>query len=102
MISGWLSDSMVVLVMAVGLCAQITSNDIWWYIFCLFITGVGGAVRFLVVGTIGQEERPPRGQLWMEQCVTSSNTGLSSTQYEQIPIILGVWPLWLTPFFFGQ
>ena len=23
--------------------------------------GVGGAVRFLVVGTIGQEERPPRG-----------------------------------------
>ena len=30
----------------------------------------------------------------------SSNTGLSSTQYEQIPIILGVWPFWLTPFFF--
>ena len=30
-----------------------------------------------------------------------SNTGLSSTQYEQIPIILGVWPFWLTPFF-GQ
>ena len=27
-----------------------------------------------------------------------SNTGLSSTQYEQIPIILGVWPFWLTPF----
>ena len=27
-------------------------------------------------------------------------TGLSSTQYEQIPIILGVWPFWLTPFFF--
>ena len=32
-----------------------------------------------------------------------SNTGLSGTQYEQIPIILGVWPFWLTPyFFFGQ
>ena len=29
-----------------------------------------------------------------------SNTGLSSTQYEQIPIMLGVWPFWLTPFFF--
>ena len=29
-----------------------------------------------------------------------SNTGLSSTQYEQIPIILGVWPFWLTRFFF--
>ena len=34
------------------------------------VYGVGGAVRFLVVGTIGQEERPPRGQLWMEQCLT--------------------------------
>ena len=30
-----------------------------------------------------------------------SNTGLSSAQYEQIPIILGVWPFWLTPFFFS-
>ena len=29
-----------------------------------------------------------------------SNTGLSSTQYEQIPIVLGVWPFWLTTFFF--
>ena len=29
-----------------------------------------------------------------------SNTGLSSTQCEQIPIILGVWPFWLTPFSF--
>ena len=29
-----------------------------------------------------------------------SNTGLSSTQYEQIPIIFGVWPFWVTPFFF--
>ena len=29
-----------------------------------------------------------------------SNIGLSSTQYEQIPIILEVWPFWLTPFFF--
>ena len=27
---------------------------------------VGGTVRFLVVGTIGKVERPPRGQLWME------------------------------------
>ena len=30
-----------------------------------------------------------------------SNTGLSSTHYEQIPIILGVWPFWLTPFFWS-
>ena len=30
-----------------------------------------------------------------------SNTGLSSTQYQQIPIILGVWPFfgWLSSFF---
>ena len=30
-----------------------------------------------------------------------SNTGLSSAQYEQIPIILGVWTFWLTPFIFS-
>ena len=30
-----------------------------------------------------------------------SNTDLSSSQYEQIPIILGVWPFCLTPFFFS-
>ena len=29
-----------------------------------------------------------------------SNTGLSSSQFEHIPIILGVWPFCLTPFFF--
>ena len=33
--------------------------------------GVGGAVRFFVVGTIGKEERLPRGQLWMEQYLIS-------------------------------
>ena len=33
--------------------------------------GVDGAVRFLVVGTIGKEERPPWGQLWMEQYLSS-------------------------------
>ena len=35
------------------------------------LPGVGGSVRFLVEGTISQEEKPPRGQLWMEQCLTS-------------------------------
>ena len=33
--------------------------------------GVGVAVRFLVVGFIGQEEKPPRGHLWMEQYLIS-------------------------------
>ena len=33
--------------------------------------GVGVAVRFLVVGTISKEERPPQGQLWMEQYLIS-------------------------------
>ena len=37
------------------------------------LAGVGGAVRFLVVGTIGQE-------LWMEQCLT----------------LLKYWPIWYT------
>ena len=35
------------------------------------MTAVGGAARFLVVGTIGKEERPPQGQLWMEQHLIS-------------------------------
>ena len=35
----------------------------------------GGAVRFLVVGTIGKEERPPRDQLWMEQYLISPKYG---------------------------
>ena len=39
--------------------------------YLLICVGVGGAVRFLVVGTIGQGERPPRGLLWMEQCLAS-------------------------------
>ena len=42
----------------------------------------------------------PQGQLWWRSIWHRSNTGLSSTQYEQIPIILGVWTFWLTPFFF--
>ena len=62
--------------------------------------GVGGAVRFLVVGTIGKEERPHGVSSGWSSVWHCSNTGLSSTQYEQIPIILGVWPFWLTPFFF--
>ena len=70
-----------------------------WWGTSLIIQGVGGAVRFLVVGTIGQGERPPVSSGW-SSVWHRSNTGLSSTQYEQIPIILGVWPFWLTPFFF--
>ena len=42
--------------------------------------GVGGAVRFLVVGTIGKGERLPRGQLWIEQYLIS----------------LKYWPIWYT------
>ena len=62
----------------------------YFLIFCpLVYFGVGGAVRFVVVGTIGWSST------WFH-----SNTGLSSTHCEQIPIIFGVWPFWLTPFFF--
>ena len=38
---------------------------------CFQVIGVGGAVKFLVVGTIGKEERPQGGQLWMEQYLIS-------------------------------
>ena len=48
-----------------GLSIYIVSQHV------LVTYGEGGAVRFLVVGTISQEERPPRGQLWTEQCLTS-------------------------------
>ena len=65
------------------------------------VPGVGGAVRFLVVGTIGQGERPPRVSSGWSSIWHCSNTVLSSSQYEQIPIILGVWPFCLTPFFFS-
>ena len=40
-------------------------------IWSRWLKGVDGAVRFLVVGTIGKEERPPQGQLWMEQYLIS-------------------------------
>ena len=46
-------------------------GTVWVSRTSLKYLGVGGAVRFLVVGTIGQGERPPRGQHWMEQCLTS-------------------------------
>ena len=39
--------------------------------YIMLCNGVGGAVRFLVVGAIGKEERPPPGQLWMEQYLIS-------------------------------
>ena len=41
------------------------------YLRCSSNGGVDGAVKFLVVGTIGKEERPPQGQLWMEQYLIS-------------------------------
>ena len=75
------------------ICLVLWKFSFYWY-------GVGGAVRFLVVGTIGQRGRPPRVSSGWSSVWHRSNTGLSSTQYEQIPIILGVWPFWLTPFFF--
>ena len=52
--------------------------------------------QFRAIGPMGLF-RPDSGwsSTWFH-----SNTGLSSTQYEQIPIIFGVWPFWLTPFFF--
>ena len=55
------------------LCTDTTHVNVFYVLIphmSLYSMGVGGAVRFLVVGTIGQRERPPRGQLWMEQCLT--------------------------------
>ena len=66
----------------------------WNPIFCL---RVGGVVRFLVVGNIGKW---PHGfssgcsSIWLD-----SNSGLSSAQHEQIPVVFGVWPFRTTLFF---
>ena len=66
----------------------------------LFFTRVGGAVKFLVVDSIAKrKDRHGVSSGWSSTWF-HSNTGLSSTQYDQIPTIFGVWPFWLTPFFF--
>ena len=49
---------------------NLRAHKCFWNAPWAFI-GVGGTVRFLVVGTIGKEERPPQGQLWMEQYLIS-------------------------------
>ena len=72
---------------------QLTSHHLSGFV------GVGGAVRFLVVGTIGQGKDHHGVSSGWSIVWHRSNTGQSSTQYKQIPIILGVWPFWLTPFF---
>ena len=56
------------IVRKVDLCPSLHAEN---YTYLGYLCWVGGAVSFLVVGTIGKEERPPRGQLWMEQCLTS-------------------------------
>ena len=66
-------DSMAVLTSPQEYCCVPTAPDVLYYQVTWDLThtiGVSGTVRFLVVGTIGQGERPPRGQLWMEQCLT--------------------------------
>ena len=54
----------------------------------------GGAVRFVVVGTIRNEDYGVSSgwsSIWL-----NSNIGLSSTQYEKISFIFGVWSFWQT------
>ena len=76
--------------------------ELWCFLWSAPEQGGGWGCEVSCVATIGKEERPLRGQLWMEQYLISLKYWLSSTQYEQIPIILGVWPFWLTSIFFGQ
>ena len=53
--------------------AVLYSTKFPWFccVLLIILSGVGGVVRFLVVGTIGKGERPPRSQLWMEQYLIS-------------------------------
>ena len=52
-------------------CRRCRLKNAKMFSFLSMCSGLDGAVRFLVVGIIGWEEKPPRGQLWMEQCLTS-------------------------------
>ena len=63
-------------------------------------SGVGGLWGFLWWAPSAKRKDYHRVSSGWSSVWHRSNTGLSSTQYEQIPIILGVWPFWLTPFFF--
>ena len=64
--------------MMVRLLTHICVTRLQWVNSLWPSDGVSGAVRFLEVGTVGKEERPPRGQLWMEQYLIS----------------LKYWPIW--------
>ena len=80
----------------------------WFYGMHVFITNYTGLVSWGWVGLWGFFWWAPSAKRKYHHGVSSgwsgtwfhSNTGLSSTQYEQIPIIFGVWPVWLTPFLF--
>ena len=81
-------------------CIRLSVCVVQWLYICIlefistrpmscYCVGVGEAVRFLVVGTIGKEDK--RGQkIWLR-----SDTGLSSTQFEEIPIVVGIWLFFL-------
>ena len=80
----------------------------WFYGMHVFITNYTGLVSWGWVGLWGFFWWAPSAKREDHHGVSSgwsgtwfhSNTGLSRTQNEQIPIIFGVWPVWLTPFLF--
>ena len=83
--------------------------DLLWYQWILPISfrinpleafGVGGLWGFLWWAPSAKRKDHHGVSSGWSSVWHRSNTGLSSTQYEQIPIILGVWPFWLTHFFF--
>ena len=77
---------------------QVIKNDSWLYpLNCMGWVGLWGFLWWAPSAKRKDHHGVSSG--WSSVC-HRSNTGLSSTQYEQIPIILGVWPFWLTPSFF--
>ena len=70
-VPSWMMCATLVLCIIMGGC--VLPGALYRHGWLLLKVGVGGAVKFLVVGTIGKEEWAPRGQLWMEQyfCVSS-------------------------------
>ena len=63
---------------------------------------VGGAVKFLVVGTISTEDRPPQDELCMVQYLTYLKHWPIKYMYKQILIIFGIWEILANSLIFGQ
>ena len=79
-------------------CHLPLSSD-WFTQYLGYLIGVGGLWGFLWWAPSAKRKDHHGVSSGWSSVWHCSNTGLSSSQYEQISIILWVWPFCLTPFF---